>query len=108
MNVTQLTPDFAVSAQIAAEDVAAIAGQGFRSILCNRPDGEEHGQPDFAEIAAAATAQGLAAAHVPVISGQIRPEQVAAFKAAVAELPGPVLAYCRSGARCQNLWSLAR
>jgi sulfide:quinone oxidoreductase len=34
-------------------------------------------------------------------------EDVAEFKAALAELPGPVLAYCRSGTRCRLLWQYA-
>ena len=47
------------------------------------------------------------AVHVPVVSGQITEADVEDFRAAIAELPGPVFAYCRSGARCQNLWQLA-
>lgn len=108
MKITPLAPDFAVAPQIRVEDVAAIAADGFRAILCNRPDQEDPGQPRFAEIAAAAQAAGLAVAHVPVISGRIEPEDLEAFAAAVRDLPGPVLAYCRSGARCHNLWMLSR
>lgn len=107
MNIRQITDDFSVSPQIAPEEVAEIKALGFRSILCNRPDGEEWGQPAFAEIASAAATAGLPAVHVPVVSGQITEADVDAFRAAVAELPAPVFAYCRSGARCQNLWQLA-
>ncbi len=108
MNLTQITPDYSVAPQIGVEDVAEIAARGFRSIMCNRPDGEGPDQTEFAVIAAEAEARGMKVAYVPVISGSIFEEDVAAFKAAMAELPKPVLAYCRSGARCQNLWSLAR
>lgn len=108
MKILPLSPDFAVSAQIAATDVATIAAEGYRSIMCNRPDHEEPGQPSFAEIAAAAEAAGLPIVHVPVISGQIRPADVDDFSTALRDLPRPVLAYCRSGARCQNIWMLAR
>lgn len=107
MNTTRITDDFTVSSQIMPEEVAQIAALGFRSIMCNRPDGEEYGQPAFAEIADAAKLAGLRTSHVPVISGRIAPQDVAAFQAAIADLPGPVFAYCRSGARCQNLWQLA-
>ncbi len=57
-------------------------------------------------IEAAAKAAGLKARYIPVVAGQISDEDVAAFGAALAELPGPVLAYCRSGARSTALWSL--
>jgi uncharacterized protein (TIGR01244 family) len=108
MQSKTITEDFTVAAQIGHEDVPAIRSQGFASILCNRPDGEAPDQPPFAAIEAAARAEGLAVAHVPVVSGQITAEDVAAFQEAMAALPQPVFAYCRSGARCQNLWMLAR
>lgn len=107
MTPTEITSDYSVSAQIAVEDVAGIAARGYRSIMCNRPDHESPGQPEAAAIRAEAERHGLAFAFVPVISGGIVAEDVADFRAAVAELPGPVLAYCRSGTRCQNLWLLA-
>lgn len=108
MKLTQITPDYSVAPQIGVEDVAAIAANGFKSIMCNRPDGESPDQTEFAEIAAEAEARGLTVAFVPVVSGSIFEEDVADFRAAMADLPKPVLAYCRSGARCQNLWMLAR
>jgi uncharacterized protein (TIGR01244 family) len=108
MQSKPISDSFTVAAQIAPEDVPAIAGEGYRSIMCNRPDGESPDQPPFAAIEAAARAEGLAVAFVPVISGQITPEDVEVFRAALADLPEPVFAYCRSGARCQNLWMLSR
>ena len=108
MKFNPVTPDYSAAAQIGPEDLAEIAALGYRSVMCNRPDGEDSGQPDFAEIEAAARAHGLPAAHVSVVSGHILPEDVAAFRTAIAELPGPVFAYCRSGARSQHLWQLSR
>ncbi|MBP7241283.1 TIGR01244 family sulfur transferase [Amaricoccus sp.] len=108
MTATRIAPDFAASPQITPEDVAEIAALGYRSLMCNRPDGEEPGQAPFARISAAAQAAGLAVAHVPVVSGRITAADVEAFRTALAELPAPVFAYCRSGGRCQNLWSLSR
>ena len=107
MQFKKLSETFAVAPQIGASDVSAIAAAGYRSIICNRPDGEAPDQPPFAEIAAEARAQGLAVSHVPVISGMVTENDVAGFYAAVASLPSPVLAYCRSGARCTTLWSMS-
>lgn len=98
MEIRQIDPQLAVSGQIGPDDVAAVAARGFRAIVCNRPDGEEAGQPRFAEVAAAARAAGLEARHIPV-SGPVSDTQAAAFGAALSDLPAPVLAYCRSGAR---------
>ena len=103
-----LTPHFAVAGQISPEDVPAIAQAGFKSIVCNRPDGEDGPvQPPFAEIEQAAISAGLEARNLPVISGRITPEQVAAMAGLLDALPAPVLAYCRSGARSTNLWHMA-
>ena len=106
METTQISATFSVSPQITAADVAAIKEAGYRTIICNRPDGEGADQPEFAEIAAAAEAAGLETAYIPVIPGAVTQDDVTAFKAALRDLPQPVLAYCRSGARAASLWSL--
>ena len=108
MRIVEITPTYSVSPQIAAADVAEIAALGYRSIMCNRPDGEDPGQTPVAEIRAEAERLGLGFAFVPVISGQIVDEDVAEFGEALAGLPAPVLAYCRSGSRCQTIWMLSQ
>ena len=40
MDKRQLDSQFYVSDQITAEDVASLAAGGFKTIICNRPDGE--------------------------------------------------------------------
>ncbi len=107
MNLKQINPNLAVADQVSAEDVGMLADAGFKSIICNRPDGEEAGQPAFAAIAAAAQARGLGAAFLPVISGQVTGTDAMRFGELVDTLPKPVLAYCRSGARSSTLWSMA-
>lgn len=107
MQINTISPEISVSAQITAGDIAAIKEAGFRSILSNRPDGEGADQPSFEEIAAAAKAAGLEAAYQPVTSGLIRDEDASDFAGHLRALPGPVLAYCRTGTRSATLWSLA-
>lgn len=107
MDITDLTPDLSVAPQIAPGDMAQIAALGFRAVICNRPDEETPGQPPFSAIAAAAEGAGLIIRHQPVISGALCDEDASAFAALLATLPAPVLAYCRSGARCTKLWQLA-
>lgn len=108
MDYRKITDDYAVSGQIAADDIAAIKEAGYRSIICNRPDDEQPGQPTASEIAVAAAAADLIFRHIPVISGQMTPEDVLAMAAALDEIPGPVFAYCRSGARSTNLFMAAQ
>lgn len=103
----RLVPDFAVAPQIAPEDVAEAAAQGFRLIVNNRPDGEERGQPAGDAIEAAARAAGLGYVAVPVDHSGLSLEQVDQLAAAIEGAGGPVLAYCRSGTRSAMLWALA-
>ncbi|MCR4268360.1 TIGR01244 family sulfur transferase [Nitratireductor sp. ZSWI3] len=108
MDIRQIADDYAVSPQITADEVAKVKAAGFRSIICNRPDGEEAGQPEAQAIARAAEAEGLSFRHVPVVSGAMTMEDVTDMAAALKELPGPVFAYCRSGARSANLYGIIR
>lgn len=106
MNIKQITADYAVSPQIALEDVATLAAQGFKAIVCNRPDGEEPGQLSADAVKAEAEAHGLVFMHIPVKSGAVTQADAASMAGALASLPKPVLAYCRSGARSSQLWDM--
>jgi sulfide:quinone oxidoreductase len=107
MKIAKLTPFLAVSPQIAEADLGALAAQGFRAVINNRPDGEAEDQPGSAALSAAAGRVGLEYRHVPVVSGKITDDDVAAFAQALDEVKGPVLAFCRTGTRSTTLWALA-
>lgn len=104
MDFRKVSDELSVAPQIAATDVAAAKAAGFRSIICNRPDGEAPGQPAFGEIEAAANAAGLAVQYQPVRNVSL--QDAADFASACNELPKPVLAYCRTGTRCIALWTV--
>jgi sulfide:quinone oxidoreductase len=108
MQVRPLTDGLSVSPQIALEDVAAASSQGFRSLMSNRPDGEESGQPTAAEVEAAARAAGLEFRWLPVTMPTLSQEDAHSFAAALDELPGPTLAFCRTGTRSTVLWALSQ
>ena len=101
--------DVCVAPQLSPDAMAEAARQGFRSVINNRPD-FEHGpdQPTSAAMEAAARAAGLEYRYLPVDGGWQSPEEIAAFAALLAELPRPILAFCRSGARSGRLYSAAQ
>jgi uncharacterized protein (TIGR01244 family) len=101
----RVTERLSVSPQLAPGDMAAAAAQGFLRVVCNRPDAEGPGQPTGAEMKAAAQAAGLDFVHIP-FAGMPDAATADAVFAAVAEAPGPVLAYCRSGTRSVTAWAL--
>jgi len=108
MDPRAISPKLSVCPQIAATDVKALKDLGFRSIICNRPDGEGADQPGFDEIEAAAQVAGLEARYLPIDTGKVGDDDAAAFGVAMRELPKPVLAYCRTGTRSVTLWSLSQ
>lgn len=108
MEIRKINSGLSVSPQIGADDIATIVGQGFASIICNRPDGEEADQPPFEEIEKAAMKAGLQVLYLPVVSSTLCEDDVSKFGDALVELPAPVLAYCRSGTRSATLWSLSQ
>jgi sulfide:quinone oxidoreductase len=108
MPFKSLTPSLSVSPQLREADVAQAARDGFRSIISNRPDGEDAGQLSAAQMETLAAAHGMGFAHVPAVAGQISDADVALMADALARLDGPVLAFCRSGTRSTTLWALTQ
>jgi sulfide:quinone oxidoreductase len=108
MDARTLTVDLSVTGQITPDQLAQIAAQGFRAVICNRPDGEEPGQPPFSQIEQAARAAGLETRYLPISHSDLTDAKASAFAKLLTDLPSPVLAYCRSGMRSATLWSMAQ
>lgn len=108
MPARPLTDKLSVSPQIQLDELSDFAKQGFRTLICNRPDGEGADQPTHQELAAAAAALGLSLHYLPVTPGQLDAASIAGFGKLLAEAPGPVLAYCRTGTRSTMLWALSQ
>lgn len=104
MSIYELSDTVAVTAQIRPDDVEALAELGFTTVICNRPDGEDFGQPTADEISRECETRGMAFHFIPVDRSGLTREMVESFGAAVAQSEGKVLAYCRSGQRSSMLW----
>ena len=107
MQPMRVNDDITVCGAINVYDVAAIKAAGFRSIVCNRFDGEDPGQTAFSEIEAAAISHGLTVAW-QAVGGMVADDDGVEFGQVVDGLPKPVFAYCRAGTRCIVLWSLSQ
>ena len=95
--------------QISAEQIPQVVEKGFRSVINNRPDMEGGAeQPTSAQIEEAARGVGLDYVYQPVVSGQITEVDVRTFANHYNELPKPVLMFCRTGNRSNNLFQLAK
>ena len=102
------TDHFGTLGQIDPSHLAEIVKQGYKSIINNRPDFEGGpDQPTNAQIQAQAEALGLNYAYLPVIPGAFTQDQVVEMARLLKTMPGPILAFCRSGARSTNLYQMA-
>jgi uncharacterized protein (TIGR01244 family) len=106
--VQQLGADLCVAPQLDPTAMAWAAQAGFKSVINNRPDFEGGpDQPTSATMQAAALAAGLRYAWLPVAPQVQTAQEIARFAELLNELPKPVLAYCRSGARSGKLYHAA-
>ncbi len=108
MDIKKIDAEISVSAQISTADLPALAAAGFKTVICNRPDGEGNDQPLFHEIEEAAQAAGLEAHYLPVDSGKVDDEDAERFGALLDGVRKPAFAFCRTGTRSVTLWSLSR
>jgi len=104
MPIFQLTESLSVAAQIASQDIPDLATQGFTVVVCNRPDGEVPGQATMNEIEAACNAAGLLFVRYPVDAMNFPGPDIEGLGALFDDPNQSVLAYCRTGTRCANLW----
>lgn len=103
-----LASNVAVAPQIGDADFSTIAALGFKSVLNLRPDDETGEFLKSGDAGRVAEAFGLDYRYMPVHCHCITDEeQVEGFAEAIAELPGPVFAYCKSGTRAAILWALS-
>ena len=72
MAILKLAENLYISPQLTEADAAEAARLGIRSVICNRHDGEEAGQPDYALVQDWLAAVGITeAAHQPLTAAEI-------------------------------------
>ena len=106
--LAELAPGLAATGRLERDDIEALAQAGIRTIVNNRPDGEDPGQLPAADAQQVAAAHGIAYHHIPVTAASLSRADVEAFGAVLASAPRPIVAHCRSGTRSTLLWALVR
>jgi len=104
--VHTLDSKVSVTGQFAPAEMADVAAQGFGTVINNRNDGEQPGQPASEEERLAAESAGLVYHHIPMAPQALGPEVIEAFHNALTAASGPVLVHCGSGMRSAALWAL--
>ena len=108
MQYNTLSDDYSVSPQIDVTDVPSIAQAGFKSVICNRPDQENPVSRQIEAIRAAVEAAGMDFAENVFDPSSFGPDKIERQAKLLAQLPGPVFAYCASGNRCSVVWAFTQ
>lgn len=103
MDIERISDNFSATGQITTDDMPLIAAHGFKSIICNRPDGEDIAQPLFEVISQSAHNLNIVAVYLPIAKTGPTAEDIERFNELCKGLPRPVLAYCASGGRSKKL-----
>jgi uncharacterized protein (TIGR01244 family) len=105
LKITHVASNFSSSPQIAVEDVASIAEQGFKTIVNCRPDGEGGAaQPTSEQIRQAAEQHGLKYFHFPIVMGSSPAQHAQVAATQLGDAPKPILGFCKSGMRATGLY----
>ena len=108
MQYNTLSDDYSVSPQIDVADVPSIAQAGFKSVICNRPDQENPESRQIEAIKAAVEAAGMDFSENVFDPSSFGPDKIERQAELLAQLPGPVFAYCASGNRCSVVWAFTQ
>jgi uncharacterized protein (TIGR01244 family) len=108
MEIREIAPGYAVSPQIEASDVPALAAAGFTVVINNRPDIENPPERGSEAIRRAVEAAGMRYVHNPMTHGALTLDIIDLQRETLDAASGPVFAYCASGNRCSIIWALAQ
>ncbi len=108
MDRRDITDRYSVAPQIEISDIAALAEDGFTTIIDNRPDAEIPPELQSDEMAKVAEAAGIRFVYNPVVNGGLTEDMVTAQGAEIGAEDGRILAYCRSGTRSTIVWALSQ
>jgi uncharacterized protein (TIGR01244 family) len=104
----ELTPGLAAAGALSAADIEALGASGVKTIINNRPDGEDPGQLSADEARRLCAVHGIAYHHIPFVAATLTRADIDAFGAVLKTAPQPVVAHCRSGTRSTMIWALTR
>jgi sulfide:quinone oxidoreductase len=107
-HLMDLAPGLTAAGALSAADIEALAASRVKTIVNNRPDGEDPGQLPAADARQLCATHGIAYHHIPFVGATLTRADIDAFDAVLKSAPQPVVAHCRSGTRSTMIWALTR
>jgi len=103
-----LAPGLSAAGALDRDAIDALAAAGVRTLVNNRPDGEDPGQLPADDARRVAESHGIAYHHIPMTAATLTRGDVDAFESVLKSAEQPVVVHCRSGTRSTLLWALTR
>lgn len=104
MPITAISEKLSVSLQPSIVEIQSLRDKGFKTLINNRPDGEDPAQPGTQAESQEAKHGGLSYAFIPVTADTITEADIRAFQRTVDESEGPAFAHCKTGTRSLSLY----
>lgn len=105
----ELEKNISVSGQIDETIIRQLAGKGIKTIINNRPDGEEMGQPSNADLQFMAENLGIKWIYLPLSAGQQPSTELAhSYREVIRDSLKPIHVFCRTGRRSEMIHQAAR
>lgn len=109
MSMEKIADYLYVSKQLNERTAKQVAQYEIKTVICNRPDGEEADQADFETVKKWLHEAGVEnVVFLPVTMDSIDDEKLMEFQETIAKSAAPILAYCRSGTRSALMWALTQ
>ena len=105
MQISKINDLYSATGQIDINDLDQINENGFKTIICFRPEDEDkENQPKQELLKKEAKKRGIGFISIPVIPGQMTDENITKFSQEFSQNAQPVLGYCRSGGRAKSIY----
>ena len=105
MQITKINDLYSATGQINIDDLEQISENGFKTIICFRPqDEDKENQPKQDILKKEAKKRGISFVSIPVIPGQVTDENINQFNNEFSQNAQPILGYCKSGGRAKNIY----
>ncbi|PHS18642.1 MAG: TIGR01244 family phosphatase [Kangiella sp.] len=106
MQIKHIEENFTISEQIALEDIKSLSEMGVKTLICNRPEGEEPNQITNEQIIKEANLFDIEFVHIPSPGREIPQDSLNLFIKTLTENNNKTHAYCRTGTRSSIFWEL--
>lgn len=108
MKIQKLNESVYIASKIDISDMNKLKDIGIQSIINNRLDNEEGGQPLSVDLSEYAASIDMNYYDLPIVSGYYPATSVDKLTELLNTVKPPVVIFCRTGRRSMTLWAISQ